>query len=218
MIPNGFDCERFQPQPGAHAWLCHELGLPPESVLVGLIGRYHDMKDHHNLVQAAGQLAPQTSDVHFVLAGRDVTPNNKVLRQQIAEAQVSSRFHVLGERADIPRLMAGLDVLVSSSWTEGFSNVIGEAMACGAPCVVTDVGESAAIVGEAGLVVPPRDPKGLASALSALIAAGPEYRHMLGQKARRRVLDVYSMPQITRQYDSLYLELVACSRSSQGAN
>jgi glycosyltransferase involved in cell wall biosynthesis len=132
-----------------------------------------------------------------------------VLQQQISEAGVGRHFHLLGERTDISRLMAGLDILASTSWTEAFPNVIGEAMASGVPCVVTDVGDSTAIVEKTGLVVPPRDPKGLAGALAALLVAGSDYRRYLGQSARQRVLDTYALPQISRQYEALYTHVLA---------
>lgn len=216
VIADGFDSERFRPQPDAHRWLCSELGVPADSILIGLIARYHDMKDHPNLVEAARRLIPQAANVHFVLAGRDVTPDNAVLHRQIVEAEVTNHIHLLGERSDVPRLMAGLDILASSSWSEAFPNVIGEAMSCGVPCVVTDVGDSAVMIQDTGLVVPPRDPKGLAAALATLISTGPEYRLHLGRKARQRVLDVYSLPEIVREYEMLYLRLVAGSNSLLG--
>jgi glycosyltransferase involved in cell wall biosynthesis len=110
---------------------------------------------------------------------------------------------------DMPRLTAALDIACSASWGEGFSNTIGEAMACGVPCVVTDVGDSARLVADTGLSVPPRDPQGLAQAISRLISAGAAHRQELGAAARRRVESEFSLPVVARQYEKLYREHLA---------
>jgi len=114
--------------------------------------------------------------------------------------------HLLGERRDISDFTAGLDI-ASSSYGEGFPNSVGEAMSCGVPCVVTDVGESAWIVGETGKVVPPRDSKALANAWLELITMGAERRKQLDEAARKRVMDNFSIMAITRQYEQLYDEV-----------
>jgi glycosyltransferase involved in cell wall biosynthesis len=120
---------------------------------------------------------------------------------------VREHLHLLGERADVPRLMSALDILVSSSSSEGFPNVIGEAMCCGLPCVVTDVGDSANIVGDTGVVVPPRDPAAIADALEGLLDDGPDTRRKLGLAARQRVRELYSLQRIVREYEGLYRSL-----------
>ena len=98
----------------------------------------------------------------------------------------------------------GLLIVMSSSWTEGFPNVIGEAMACGIPCVVTDVGASSWIVGDAGVVVPPEDANALARGCATLIDVGAEGRQSLGQAARSRILEHFSMAYVARAYEHLY--------------
>jgi glycosyltransferase involved in cell wall biosynthesis len=114
-------------------------------------------------------------------------------------------MQLLGRRADIPRLTAALDVAsASSAFGEGFPNVVGEAMACGIPCVVTNVGDAARIVGETGIVVPPKDPVALAEGWRKLIALGAEGRGQLGQAARARIQQHYSLTGVVRQYEDLY--------------
>jgi len=109
-----------------------------------------------------------------------------------------------------------LDIACSSSaWGEGFSNAIGEAMACGVPCVVTDVGDSAAIVAQTGTVVAPRDATGLAAAIGELIAASPESRHARGAAARQRIVEHYALPAIVAQYESLYDSLTRSGTSQR---
>lgn len=97
-----------------------------------------------------------------------------------------------------------IDILSSSSYGEGFPNVIGEAMACGVPCVVTDVGDSAVIVGDTGLVVPPKNPKALAQSMKKMIEVGKEKREGLGMKARDRIMDNYSIEKVVKEYEKLY--------------
>ncbi len=202
IIPNGFDTQEFQPSQTARAKLRNTLQVPENTFLIGLIARYHPVKDHANFFQAAGQLAK--ANVHFVLAGRNVELNNPVIAKFVQEQKLTGRVHLLGERRDISHLTAGLDIASSSSYTESFPNTVGEAMACGVPCVVTDVGDSAWMVGKTGKVVPPYDSEALAEAWNALIKMGTEQRKQLGEAARKRVMDNFSLTSITRQYEQLY--------------
>ncbi len=139
-----------------------------------------------------------------MLCGDAVHWENHELVGWIDAAGIRERCHLLGRREDIPRLNAALDLASSSSCGEGFPNVIGEAMACGVPCVVTDVGDSALIVGDTGRVVPPKNPEALAGAWRELIERGPEQRHQLGAAARCRVGKHYSLQAIVAQYEKLY--------------
>src|SRR5260370_27560276 len=125
----------------------------------------------------------------------------------IAEQQLDGRVALLRERADRPQLRAGLDIAGSpSAWGEAFSRAIAEAMACGIPCVVTDVGDSAYIVADTGLSVPPSDPQALAQAIGRLIEAGPEHRRQLGMAARRRIENEFSLPEIAARFATIYRE------------
>jgi glycosyltransferase involved in cell wall biosynthesis len=117
---------------------------------------------------------------------------------------LAGRVFLLGERTDVPHLTAGLDIACSASAYEGFSNSIGEAMACAVPCVATDVGDSSYLVGDTGIIVPRRNPKALAHAIHKLIDAGSEKRKALGTAARRRIECEFSLSQISRRYDELY--------------
>ncbi len=205
LIPNGFDTELFRPSAEARASVRRELGLAEDTPLVGLVGRYFGMKDHPNFLAAAARLHRARPDVHFLLAGEGVEAANPALARQVASLGLEGRAHLLGERADAARLTAAFDVACSSSYGEGFPNVVGEAMACGVPCVVTDVGDSARIVGECGLVVAPRDPAALAEGLRALLSR-PD-RPALGVAARERIRRHYSIEGVARRYEALYEEV-----------
>ncbi|TGO02909.1 hypothetical protein PN36_16425 [Candidatus Thiomargarita nelsonii] len=206
IIPNGFDTQQFQPSQAAREKLRNTLQIPENTFLIGLIARYHPDKDHANFFKAAARLTKAHENVQFVLAGRDVELSNPVIAELVQQQKLAGRVHLLGDRRDISDLTAALDIATSSSYTESFPNTVGEAMACGVPCVVTDVGDSAWLVSETGKVVPPRDSEALAQAWMTLM--GTEQRKHLGEAARQRVMDNFSLTTITRQYEQLYEQTI----------
>ncbi len=206
VIPNGVDTKLFKPSEEARRGVREELGLRPETPLIGLIGRYHPQKDHRNFMRAAALL--DRPDVHFVLAGAGVDGNNGALRELMHTCRLNGRIHLLGERDDMPRLTAALDIATSSSsYGEALSLAVAEAMACAAPCVVTEVGDSALLVGRSGIVVPPSDAAALAEGWRTLLDAGATGRRELGEAARRHVEEHFSAPRIVKKYEELYLSL-----------
>jgi glycosyltransferase involved in cell wall biosynthesis len=210
LLPNGFDTSLFSPSVESKLDVRKELALPKESLLIGLFCRYHPMKDHANCIKAAALLLKNYPDVHFLLAGTNVTRDNQTLNELIQELGIREQIHLLGERSDITRLSAALDIDSSSSaYGEAFPMVIGEAMSCGVPCVVTDVGDSARIVDNTGYVVPPREPQALANAWQKMIELGSEGRKALGQAARKRIIENFSLDFVVAEYESLYESVFA---------
>ncbi len=208
VIPNGFDLDEFRPSQQARKFVRRALGIGEDAVLIGMVGRFDPQKDHHNFVSAAGLLHADIPDVRFLLCGDGVTWENHELVQWIEAAGVRSRFHLLGRRDDMATLNAALDVAALSSWGEGFPNVIGEAMACAVPCVVTDAGDSALIVGETGRVVPPRDAAAMAAAWRELLEMPVETRRALGLAARARIEAEYGLQAVAARYEQLYREVL----------
>jgi glycosyltransferase involved in cell wall biosynthesis len=208
VIPNGFDTELFAPSEEIRSQVRQELGLPSSAKLIGLFGRYDPMKDHANFICAAGILVKSYPEVIFLLAGKGVDDENKNLADLIKKQNLSKNFHLLGERNDMNRLCASLDIASSSSFSEGFPNVIGEAMASGVPCVATDVGDSSFLVGDTGKMVPPRDPEALAKGLKDLLDLGVDGQRKLGKRARERIVSNFSLNKITDQYELLYHDLL----------
>lgn len=209
VIPNGFDTDRYRPDASAPQAMRNELGLDPHTPIVGLAARSDPQKDHRRFVLAARAIADATP-AHFVLCGDGITHDNAELRGWIADASMTDRFHLLGVRRDMPRVHAAFDVAVSASaYREGFPNAIGEAMASGVVCVVTDVGDSAELVGDAGRVVAPAAPEALAGAVIDILRLPAPERVTLGLAARQRIVERYSLPAIVDRYLSLYESVVA---------
>jgi glycosyltransferase involved in cell wall biosynthesis len=209
VIPNGIDTVLFQPDPDARARLAALVGAPEGRPLVGMVARAHPMKDHANLVRAAGLLRARGIDLQLVLLGSGVDRTNEALFAAAKEAGVQEdRLSALGQRDDVPRLVPGLDLLASpSAWGEAFPLAVGEAMASGVPCVVTDIGDCAWLVGGAGAVVPPRDPEALAAEIGRLLGASTEERRALGALARARIAENFALARVARRYAELYTEL-----------
>lgn len=212
VVPNGFDLTRFKPDGLARSKVRIELEIDIDTPLVGLIGRFDPQKNHAGFFEAAGVLHRRMPHVHFVLAGQGVDIGNAALMQEITQAGVLANTHLLGLRNDIPNLMVALDVLASSSCGEAFPNVLGEAMACGVPCVVTDVGDSAYIVGDTGRIVASDDMAGLAAALEALLSLSPSEKLALGERARARVAEHFEIGRVVQKYESFYEGLLANAR------
>ena len=216
VVPNGLDVDRFRPRPGERGAIRAELGLGDESFVVGMCARVDPMKDHDNFVKAAAALAATVPEARFVLVGTGTDKPGSALYQAIAASGVMERFVLLGQRQDIDRVYAALDVAtLSSAFGEGFPNVLAEAMACGVPCVATDVGDSAIILGDTGLVVPPHDANALASAWDRLRREGCGHRATRGTAARRRVASRYALATMIEAYRMLYSELVLSPRHTQ---
>ncbi len=207
-ISNGFNVAAYRPTEVDRSSVRRELGIPDGDLIIGLIGRFDPQKDHQTFIRAAGILYGKHPQTHFVLCGDGITWSNVALVKWIAEAGIKEHCHLLGCRNDIPRVLTAFDILaLSSSFGEGFPMVIGEAMSCGVPCVVTDVGESALIVGDTGRVVVPGKPEAMANALEELIAMSVEGRSNLGAMARQRIIDNFSLNAVVKQYEHLYEEV-----------
>ena len=209
VVPNGVDVDRFRPRPGERAGIRAELGLYDGSFVVGMCARVDPMKDHDNFVKAAALFAETAPEARFVLVGAGTDEPGSALNRAIAVSGIAGRFVRLGQRQDIDRVCAALDVAtLSSAFGEGFPNVLAEAMACGVPCVATDVGDSASIIGDTGLVVPPRNAEALSLAWDRLRRESCEHRAIRSAAARRRVTSRYALATMIDAYRTLYGECI----------
>lgn len=205
VITNGIDTDLFKPDPDARSTVRWELGLPPEGMVIGLFARFHPQKDHRTFLEAAGRFRNFWPSAHFLLAGQGVDEHNPALRDHVREFGLGGCCHMLGRRHDVPRLMAACDVITSSSRSgEAFPLVLGEAMACGVPCVTTDVGDSSQLVADTGRIVPPGDPAGLATAWAAILGLPDQQRMRLGGAARECISTTHNLPRCVRAHREVY--------------
>jgi glycosyltransferase involved in cell wall biosynthesis len=172
--------------------------------VIGTLGRFNARKNQHNFVRAAGLLAQQHGRVRFLMVGRNVDAGNTELMHWITQTGHADRFVLLGERADVPVCLAAMDIFCLSSRIEGFPNVVGEAMAMGVPCVVTDVGDAAILVADTGKVVSKDDPISLANGLACMSAMAPEERKQLGQNAQTRIQTEFTIDVSRKRFEAIY--------------
>ena len=179
-----------------------ELGFRTDAIVIAMIARVDPMKDHGSFLAAAAMVALQRPNAMFVLIGQDT----QRMATELVARGLRARCRLLGLRRDLDSLLPGLDLLVLSSLSDGFPNVLAEAMACGVPCVSTDVGEARRIIGETGRIVQVKNPTALAAALLDLIDAGADARARMGAAARARIVDHYSMARMVGAYQRLYAD------------
>jgi len=206
VIPNGFEVESFRPDPVARVAMRAELGAKDDAVVIGIVARMHPSKDHALFFRAAELAAARDPRLVFVCAGRGTDTHARC--REAARGPLKGRLRLLGERVDVPRIMAGFDVLVSSSNTEGCPNAVGEGMACGLPVIGTDIGDTRDVIGDAGRIVPCGDAPRLADEIVALAAMAPARRIELGALARDRIRTAYSIESVAARYGRLYHEIV----------
>jgi glycosyltransferase involved in cell wall biosynthesis len=196
VISNGIDTERFQPDSGAGAKVRSEWGISENTILIGLVARLNPMKDHPTFLNAAALLSKERENVRFVCVGVGEENYVKELYQLTEDLDISEKTIWAGGRSDMPAVFNALNIVCSSSSDgEGFPNVLGEAMACGVPCVVTDVGDSAWIVGNKGVVVPPKNPEALKTAIDELIEKA-NFDDNNRQEIRQIIVEKFSVIQL----------------------
>lgn len=208
VIPNGYDTEAFAPDPEGRDRMRAALDLPANALVIGMVARAHPTKDHDNFLRAARRFLDDHPNAFFVLVGDGASMENPELAGRIDAAALRAHVRLLGQRTDIPVLNAAFDIATLSSRGEAFPNAVAEAMACGVPCVATNVGDVPEIVADTGGVVPSRDPVALSAGWAKLAALGAEGRRSLGQRARRRIIEHYSNGIRARRYADLYSSLV----------
>jgi glycosyltransferase involved in cell wall biosynthesis len=205
VIPNGFDTSKFKPSTEIRQKFRQALNIADDTFLIGSVARYHPMKDHANFLQAAKVLLAEYPETKFVMVGTNVDEQNQALTSLIDTLDIGNKVFLLGQRSDIPQITPALDILTSSSaYGEAFPLVIGEAMSCEVPCVVTDIGDSGWIVGDSGKVVPPKNPDALAKAWQEVLTLDSSARINLGKSARTRIVENFSLVSIVDQYEHLY--------------
>jgi glycosyltransferase involved in cell wall biosynthesis len=204
VIRNGVDTDVFKPDPVAYAEVRGELGVGRETPLIGMVARFHPVKDHATLLAAVRAVIETHPHVRVLLCGAGVEPENAALTRMIQSRGLERFVLRLGYRDDVARIFAAIDLHLFSSRSESFGNVLMEAMAAGVPCASTDVGEARAIIGDAGRVVPPRNAAALAAAVRELLDLAPSEMKALRLRARARICEHFTLQSTIAQYAALY--------------
>lgn len=213
VIPNGFDTDKLCPSRLQREKTRAELRVSDQDFVIGLIARYHPMKDHKNFMRAAACFAADRPNAAFVLAGNGLDMENDEVVNGLKSLDLMDRTRLCGRCSNVSDLIAGLDALcLSSAWGEAFPMIIGEAMACGVPCVATDVGDVREFIGDTGIVVPPMDAAALCAGWKIIANLSAEQREALGRRARDRIVRNYSSRLMASTYRNLYEETIRANR------
>ncbi len=209
-IPNGVDLEYFKLNLEEGRALRGELNIPANVPVIGMAARFDPQKDYLSLVKAIFCVRETYPESFLVLCGDGVAWDNDMLVGWLNAFGEPARTRLLSRRDDLRAFYSMLDVFVlSSSYGEGFPNVVAEAMSCECPCVATDVGDTAFLLGETGYVVPPQDPESLAEAIVAVLRLDQQERKILGDKSRNRIRQEFSWEIAVERYCRLYDQLAA---------
>jgi glycosyltransferase involved in cell wall biosynthesis len=197
VIPNGIDSGTFRFDQGGRRRVRAELGIQPDEVVIGLVARLDAMKDHRTFLQAAARFVQEGGNARFACVGGGPVAVAELLRRECNRLGLGAHVLWLGERRDLPSIYSALDLHTSSSaFGEAFSNAVGEAMACGVANVVTDVGDARTVVGDTGIVVPPRDASALCRGWRELLSLPRADR---SRRARARIEQLFSMNALTER-------------------
>ena len=202
VIPNGYDLDSFNPSSSLRDRIRRDLGLLESHLVIGVVGRFDPLKDFNNFVEAASLVSRDLDGVKFLMVGKGLDKDNYELNLWIEKSQYSTNFLLYGE-TNPHDLFAAMDVYCLSSKAEGFPNVVAEAMAMRIPCVVTDVGDAARIVGESGLVVDPMDANALYKGLMLMLNLDKHERDVLGNKARQLIESRYDLKVVQQKFLAL---------------
>lgn len=206
-VPNGYDLHRFTPNSECRNAFRAELGVTDDRALLGMVGRHDPQKDHANLIHALALIKGQGLRFVCVLVGTGMDAQNVGLNALIELHGLVDRVRLMGRRDDVPAIMNALDFHLLSSSSEGFPNVLAEAMACGTPCITTDVGDAAEIVGETGWVVPPKNPQRLAEAIALAMRENVNNTAAAvqrGQACRDRIQNNFDIQTMVKNYQQVW--------------
>jgi glycosyltransferase involved in cell wall biosynthesis len=219
VVPNGIDTKRFRFDAGGRARLRSEWGVPDDALLVGLVGRLDPMKDHPTFLKAAAILARHDSRWRFVCVGGGDSEYARTLRSLAGAAGLEERLIWAGPRDDMPAVYSAFDIAASTSYGEGFPNTIAEAMACSRPCVVTDVGDSARIVGPCGAVVAARNPAAFATGIETTgkLLTKQDGSGDLQASARARIEETFALDALLRNSEAVFRAVCNARGNTQGS-
>jgi glycosyltransferase involved in cell wall biosynthesis len=210
VIGNGVDVDRFSPNRALGLAVRREIGVAETEVMLLQVGRYHPHKGQQLLLDAAVELLRRRRSVRLVMVGNGV---ESIRHRIFDDSELSGRVRRLPGRDDLVPIYRAADLLINPSFTESFPTAVIEAMSCAVPCIVTDTGDSREIVGDTGEVVEPGSIEALQRGIERFLARSAEDRQRLGAAARARVLDRYTMPQMSAAFVDAYRSVARQARS-----
>jgi len=218
-IPNGIDTNRFYYDPQARNYVRSKWGVADEEILIGLVGRIDPMKGHTVFLKAAAKASKEYKNLRFVCVGGGPEKIKNKLQELSYKLGLRESIIWTGESSDTHYLYSAFDIATSSSsYGEGFPNIIGEAMSCRVPCVVTNVGDSAYLIGDAGYVIEPNNPDKLTEAWIKLLNLSEDQRKELGLRARRRIETKFTIGSSAIETEQALLRLSMNCRAGKGLN
>ena len=210
VIQNGYDVESFVQNTSLGLKFRNELDIHPEAFVIGHVGSYHPLKDQANLVEALTLLDQRGFNFYAAFAGDNLDNNNSYLVSLLKNKGLSNRVRLLGRRNDIISIMNGIDLFILSSESEAFPNVLNEAMACGTPCVSTDVGDASIILGDTGWIVPSKDSESLYSSVIKAAQEKESNHRSWSQRSiacRQRIVQKFSLEKMVKKYKEVWMSL-----------
>lgn len=206
FIPNGYDLSSLSIHESKKITFYKKNNINKGVPLIGNVARYDPKKDHPNLINALSIIRSKNIEFFCILFGNNIDQDNIELISQIKKLKLSNYVKLFGQNKNIPEVMNGLDIYIqSSSYGEGFPNVVAEAMACGTPCVVTDVGDAALIVDKNGWIVPPNNSQKLANAIEKAISEMKSINwNKRCEEARVRIEKNYDIHNMIKLYDDVW--------------
>ena len=208
VIPNGFDLQKLKHDEVKRKKVRNSLNITDDKLVIGSVGRFHESKDFKNLVMSAIKVIPQYRNIKYMMVGRNLDSKNKILKKWINQTGFRDHFLLIGETDDIVGYMSAMDIFCLSSKTEGFPNVIGEAMSMKLPCVATNVGDVRKILGKYAIIVKPENRELLCNGLCDMLSMNEEKRIELGLRGRQRMKREYSLKKIHEKYRDLYASVI----------
>lgn len=218
VVPYGYDFNKFRPNSAAGARLRIHLGIAADAPLIGMVARFDPQKDVSNLLDALALLAKRGQRPHCLLVGTRMDNGNGELVRWIGDRGLTAQIHLAGPTDDVPSVMNALDIhVLSSAYGEAFPNVVAEAMACGVPCVLTDLGDARLLVADTGWVVPPRDPSGLAVAIAEALAALQDGAGWSARReaCRRRIVENFALEKMVAGYEAAWRQAFGAGRLTE---
>ncbi len=207
VVHNGYDMNSFSQNSSMRNAIRHELDIPHETFVIGHVGSYNPLKDQETLIKSLRYLDQKGVNFYAIFVGKKLDPSNDNLIRLIEENGLTKRIHLLGVRNDISAIMNSIDIFMLSSVSEAFPNVLNEAMACETPCITTDVGDAALIVGDTGWIVSPQDSKALAKSLIKALEEKKHYHESWEQRkkaCRQRINENFSFEKMIKNYKDVW--------------